>query len=76
MVHWDIRAAHQLRDLRVARGISQRALAEAAEVSRVYISRLETARTTLVARGGVERLARTLGVTVAELVEGREPDMV
>ena len=63
--------AEALKGLREARGLTQRALAEKAGVGYVTIARLEVA--ILDPRlSTLERLAKALGVTVAEIIgEGR-----
>ncbi len=57
----------KLRQLREAKGLSQRALAKKAGISREYVLRLEAARQdpTL---GTLEKLAKALGVSVTELL--------
>jgi transcriptional regulator with XRE-family HTH domain len=63
--------AQHVRRLRIARQMSQEALAHAAELSQDQISEIENAKhsTTL---DNIQRLAFALGVTVAELL-GDEP---
>jgi HTH-type transcriptional repressor of puuD len=60
--------AKRLRELRDERGLSQRALAEKAGISREYLSRLETGRQdpTL---STLEKIARALKVTVGVIVD-------
>ena len=62
------RVAMRLKRLRDEQGLSQRALAEKAGISREYLARLETARQdpTL---STLEKLAKALGVKVAALLE-------
>ncbi len=58
----------RLKKLRAARGMSQDALAKKADITREYVNKLEAGRydpTVSV----VQRLAKALKVTVAELVE-------
>jgi transcriptional regulator with XRE-family HTH domain len=58
----------RLKKLRTARGMSQDALAEKANITREYVNKLEAGRydpTVSV----VQRLAKALKVSVAELVE-------
>ena len=59
--------AINLRNLRQARGLSQEELAHRAEIDRTYVSSLERS---VYAAGidVVERLARALGVEVADLL--------
>jgi transcriptional regulator with XRE-family HTH domain len=59
--------AERLRELRHSRGMTQAELARAAQVSAVYVGRLEAGR----AAPGidlVDRLARALGATLPELL--------
>lgn len=62
----------RLRELRLAQGMTQAQLAESSEVTTTYIGRLES--------GGaapgidlVERLARALGTTIADLLPASDP---
>jgi transcriptional regulator with XRE-family HTH domain len=58
----------RLKKLRAARGMSQDALAKKADITREYVNKLEAGRydpTVSV----VQRLAKALKVTVAELVQ-------
>lgn len=61
---WDF--ARRLRALRLARGFSQAALAEAAEISQKAVQRYETAREEP-RLSTLPRLAAALGVTVGQL---------
>jgi transcriptional regulator with XRE-family HTH domain len=63
--------AQNVRILRLTRGWSQEALAEAAELDRSYIGDIERARRN-VSLHCLERLARAFGVAAPELL--REPD--
>jgi transcriptional regulator with XRE-family HTH domain len=58
----------RLKKLRTVRGLSQRALAERAGISREYLARLETARQdpTL---STLEKLARALRVKLSALLD-------
>jgi transcriptional regulator with XRE-family HTH domain len=62
------RVATKVKRLRARRGMTQEQLAERAGISRTYLARLETARhdPTL---SVLEKLAKALGVKVAELLE-------
>jgi len=60
----------RLRDLRIARGWTQQQLAEASSVTRGALSHLEAGRRKPFS-DTAERLASALGVSVAELLEGR-----
>lgn len=58
----------RLRRLRKTRKLSQYALAKKARISREYVCKLETGRYNATV-GTLQRLARALGVPVAELLE-------
>ena len=60
--------ARRLKDLRKVRGLTQLQLAKRAGVSFGYLARLETCRHDPQV-GTLEKLAKALKVTVAELVE-------
>ncbi len=67
------RCAQRLRELRLARGMSQAELARQSEVTTNYVSRLEAGG----AAPGIDlaaRLAAALGVHVAELLPTPAPD--
>ena len=55
-----------VRQLRFERRLTQRELADAADVNETWVSHIESGRTNP-AWGTVDRLARALGVTVSEL---------
>src|SRR4051812_23517495 len=66
------RFAARLRELRTARGMSQAQLAEKAQISTNYLSKLEQAGSA----AGIDlvsRLASALGVEVAELLPTESP---
>ncbi|PKM46247.1 MAG: XRE family transcriptional regulator [Gammaproteobacteria bacterium HGW-Gammaproteobacteria-1] len=63
--------AQNVRILRLTRGWSQEALAEAAELDRSYVGDIERARRN-VSLDSVERLAQAFGLTLMDLI--REPD--
>lgn len=63
--------AQNVRVLRLMRGWSQEALAEAAELDRSYVGDIERAERN-VSLDCLERLARAFGMVVPELL--REPD--
>jgi transcriptional regulator with XRE-family HTH domain len=65
----DIKAAfgHAVRELRLERGLSQEALAERAGLHRTYVGGIEQGRRNP-ALLAVERLARGLGVSMADLI--------
>ena len=58
-----------LKRLREARGLSQRALAKRASVTGAYIAMLETGARTQPSLPTLRKLAKALGVRVAELLE-------
>jgi transcriptional regulator with XRE-family HTH domain len=62
------RMAEKLKALRERRGLSQEELAKRAGISRTYLARLETARQDP-RLSTLEKLAKALKVTVAELVK-------
>jgi transcriptional regulator with XRE-family HTH domain len=66
------RFADRLREVRTARGMTQAGLADLAQVTASYVSRLEAGR---VAPGIdlVERVAAALGTTVADLLPAAAP---
>jgi putative transcriptional regulator len=59
---------HRIKRLREERGLSQAALAAKAKITREYVNKLEAGRydPTL---GVAQRLAKALGVTLADLVK-------
>ncbi|WP_445172465.1 helix-turn-helix domain-containing protein [Microcoleus sp.] len=61
----------QVRKLRKARGLSQEELAELAELHRNYIGGIERGERN-VALLNIVRLAKALGVSLSELLEGIE----
>lgn len=69
-----ITLAHKLRLLRFMRGWSQNALAEASGLHRTYISAVERGRRN-VSLDNIERLADSLGVPIAELLDAELLDM-
>lgn len=62
------RVAANIRQLRVAKGLSQERLAEIAEFHRTYVSQLERCVTNI-SIDGLERLAQVLGVDIVELLQ-------
>jgi len=67
--------ARWLRELRTARHLSQRKLAELMRVPRTYVSKIEAARTTPTLRM-LSSIANALGVSVAELVREEEDQIM
>ena len=59
--------ATNVRRLRIARGLSQEALAATAKLHRTYVGSIERAERN-VSIDNMEKLARALGVALAELV--------
>lgn len=64
----------RVRALREARSVEQADLADRAELSRAYISRLENGGITNPKLYDLARVARVLGTTVAHLIEPTSPD--
>ncbi len=64
--------AANVRRLREARGLSQEALAVAAKLHRTYVGSIERAERN-VSIDNMEKLARALGVSLAELVREVAP---
>lgn len=62
------RVAHNVKRLRLERGVSQEGLAELAGFHRTYLSQLERCATNI-SVDGLERLANTLGVDITELLK-------
>lgn len=60
-----------IRELRSERSLTQRQLADAADVNETWISHIESGRTNP-AWGTVVRLATALGVSIAELAQRAE----
>lgn len=67
--------AQNIRRLRVARGLSQEALAVDAEIDRTYVSRLERELENPTV-AVLERLSRALGVPIGDLFQEPSPDQV
>ena len=61
------RLAENIRQVRLAQGMSQEALAEAAGFHRTFVSQIERQMNN-VSIDNIERLARALGVDLAELL--------
>jgi transcriptional regulator with XRE-family HTH domain len=59
--------AINLRRSRHGKGLSQEELADAAEINRTYLSKLETAAT-YAGLGIIEKLAKVLGIAAYELL--------
>jgi transcriptional regulator with XRE-family HTH domain len=64
--------AQNVRVLRLMRGWSQEALAEAAELDRSYLGDIERARRN-VSLDCLERLARAFGIAVPDLLREQDP---
>ncbi len=60
---------NRLRQLRDAKNLTQEELARRAELHRVYITQLETGAQKNPSLDTLHRLAKALGVSVAELLE-------
>ncbi len=63
------RFGQRVRELRKAEGYSQEGLAYACELDRSYMGGIERGERNVALRN-IERIADTLGVTVAELMDG------
>ncbi|PQO43831.1 helix-turn-helix domain-containing protein [Blastopirellula marina] len=64
-----IRFGRRVRELRAERGYSQEAFAHECELDRTYVGGIERGERNLALRN-IERIAETLGVTLAELMKG------
>ena len=60
--------AHNLRSLRLAKGLSQETLAELAELHRTYVSSVERCERNITL-DSAERLAKALGVKAIDLLQ-------
>ena len=69
--HGHLNLAASIRSLRLRNGLSQRQLATRMAVPRTYVSKIENEKATPTL-SSLERLARALEVTVAELLSGGE----
>jgi transcriptional regulator with XRE-family HTH domain len=65
------RFARNLRTYRAARGLSQQHLAEQADLSRVYISKVENSAASI-SIDTMEKLATVLAIDIAELLSAYE----
>lgn len=63
----------RIRELRLAKGLTQHQIAAKAGISQSYFNEIETGRKTVNARR-LEQIADALGVQVADLVIGEESD--
>lgn len=59
----------RIREIRVARGLSQRKVAEGAKVTRPYLTMLESGQRRSCSLAVLQRLAKALGVPVGRLIE-------
>lgn len=64
-----VRFGKRVRELRTERGYSQEAFADACELDRTYVGGIERGERNLALRN-IERIAETLGISLAELMEG------
>ncbi len=62
--------AERLKEVRLAKGLSQEALAERSGLHRTYVGSVERAERN-VSIDNIARLAEALGVTVRDLFEGK-----
>ncbi|MBI1247734.1 helix-turn-helix domain-containing protein [bacterium] len=63
-----VRFGKRVRELRTEQGYSQEAFADACELDRTYIGGIERGERNLALRN-IERIAKTLGISIAELME-------
>ncbi len=63
------RFGQRVRDERTALGLSQEAFADRCELDRTYISGIERGKRNVSLRN-VEVIAKTLGISIAELMKG------
>ncbi|MEZ5941355.1 MAG: helix-turn-helix transcriptional regulator [Planctomycetaceae bacterium] len=64
-----VRFGRRVRDLRTEQGYSQEGFAHACELDRTYIGGIERGERNLALRN-IERIAETLGISIAELLSG------
>ena len=59
----------RIRKARQARGLSQQALADKTQLSRIYIAKLEGGERQAPSLAALERIARVLGVKLTDLLD-------
>ncbi len=59
----------RIKKARQARGLSQKALADKVQLSRIYIAKLEAGERRAPSLAALERIARVLGMKLSELVD-------
>ena len=64
----EVRIADRIRELRLDKGLTLKQLAQAAEISQAFLSRIENHKVSLTI-AGLERLARALGVSMSAFFE-------
>ncbi|MEW4565776.1 helix-turn-helix transcriptional regulator [Bremerella sp. JC770] len=64
-----VRFGKRVRELRSEKGYSQESFADTCELDRTYIGGIERGERNLALRN-IERIANTLGISMAELMEG------
>ena len=64
-----IRFGQRVRELRTEQGYSQEGFAIECELDRTYVGGIERGERNLALRN-IERIAETLGITIAELMDG------
>ncbi|MHC2068148.1 helix-turn-helix domain-containing protein [Bremerella sp. T1] len=64
-----VRFGKRVRELRTEQGYSQEAFADACELDRTYVGGIERGERNLALRN-IERIAETLGISLAELMQG------
>ena len=63
------RFGNRLREKRAALGLSQEKFADKAQLDRTYVSGIERGKRNVALRN-IEALAKALGISIAELMEG------
>jgi len=64
-----LRFGQRVRERRTALGLSQEAFADKCQLDRTYISGIERGKRNVALRN-IEAIAKALGITIAELVQG------
>ncbi len=64
-----LRFGERVRERRAALGLSQEAFADKCKLDRTYISGIERGKRNVALRN-IEAIAKALGITIAELVQG------
>lgn len=64
-----VRFGNRVRKLRTEQGYSQEGFAHACELDRTYVGGIERGERNVALRN-IERIAKTLGISIAELTDG------